>query len=89
MDAAVEEVRFSVCDTGPGLAPEHIPRVFERNWQAHEGVRTGSGLGLFIAKSVVEAHGGRIWVDSALGKGSTFLFTLPRTEGSESMEGRT
>jgi signal transduction histidine kinase len=82
-EATADEVRFTVSDTGPGLSPEQIPHVFERNWQADQGARSGSGLGLFIAKSVIEAHGGRIWVESDLGKGSAFAFTLPRAAGSQ------
>ena len=73
------EVRVSVADTGPGLAPEDHERIFEEFQQAEAGVeqREGTGLGLALSKRLVELHGGRIWVDSELGKGSTFVFTLP------------
>jgi signal transduction histidine kinase len=73
------EVTVSVADTGPGLAPEDHDRVFEEFQQTEAGVeqREGSGLGLALSKRLVELHGGRIWVDSELGKGSTFAFTLP------------
>ena len=67
-----------VADTGFGIAPEDLPRIFDRYWQSSDGARArGSGLGLSIAQGIVEAHGGRIWVESALGDGSTFAFTLP------------
>jgi signal transduction histidine kinase len=72
-----DEVCFWVTDTGPGISAEELPHVFERFWQARPGDRRGAGLGLLIAKGIVEAHGGRIWVESAFGKGSTFYFTLP------------
>jgi signal transduction histidine kinase len=73
------EVRVSVADTGPGLAPEDHERIFEEFQQTEAGVeqREGTGLGLALSKRLVELHGGRIWVDSELGKGSTFVFTLP------------
>ena len=71
------EVRFSVTDTGAGVEPDHLESAFERFWQVTEGDRRGLGLGLFISKCIVEAHGGRIWAESALGRGSTFYFTLP------------
>jgi PAS domain S-box-containing protein len=74
------QVRFSVADTGPGIAPEHLPHLFDRFWQAKRGAGKGLGLGLAIAKGIVEAHGGRIWVESRVGAGSTFLFTLPTGE---------
>jgi PAS domain S-box-containing protein len=70
-------VRFSVVDTGPGIPPEHLPHLFERFWQAKEGSREGAGLGLPIARGLVEAHGGHMEVSSTLGQGSTFCFTLP------------
>jgi PAS domain S-box-containing protein len=70
---------FSVSDTGPGIAAENRAKVFERYWQSSAGARArGAGLGLSIAKGIVEAHGGRIWLDSELGQGSTFAFTIPR-----------
>lgn len=70
-------VRFSVTDTGAGIAADHLSSVFQRFWQAADGDRRGLGLGLFISKCIVEAHGGRIWVESAIGQGSTFFFELP------------
>jgi PAS domain S-box-containing protein len=74
-----EEVLFRVQDTGRGIAPEHVPHVFDRFWQAEKSSRTGAGLGLAIARGIVEAHGGRIWVESEPERGSTFFFTLPLT----------
>ena len=71
------EVLFWVSDTGMGLRQEDLPRVFDRFWRAQEGNKHGAGLGLPIAKGIVEGHGGRIWVDSALGRGTTFSFTIP------------
>jgi PAS domain S-box-containing protein len=71
------EVLFRVADTGPGIAAQDLPRLFERFWQARQTDRRGAGLGLAIAKGIVEAHGGRIWVESTPGRGSTFFFTIP------------
>jgi signal transduction histidine kinase len=74
-------IYISVSDTGRGISPEARPFIFERMYQAPEALdnsRTGLGLGLYIAKELVELHGGRIWVNSQLGEGSTFTFTLPR-----------
>src|SRR6185312_11079498 len=71
-------VRIAVSDDGPGIAPDQIPRIFDRYWHlAQRESRQGAGLGLYIAKGIVENHGGRIWVESTLGHGSTFYFTLP------------
>jgi signal transduction histidine kinase len=69
--------RFSVSDQGPGIAPASRAHVFDRFWQAEKSAPVGLGLGLSIAKSVVEAHGGEIGVESEVGKGATFFFTLP------------
>lgn len=71
------EATFRVQDTGSGIEPSEIERVFDREWQAEETAHLGSGMGLYIAKSVVTAHSGRIWVVSEPGRGSTFAFTLP------------
>jgi signal transduction histidine kinase len=69
--------QFSVSDQGKGLASDQLGHVFERYWQAPETRHRGSGLGLYIAKGIVDAHGGQIWVDSVQGRGSTFHFTIP------------
>jgi PAS domain S-box-containing protein len=76
-DASENHVTIHISDTGPGIAPEDIAHLFDDFWQARNDHR-GVGLGLAIAKGVVEAHGGRIWCDSTPGRGSTFSFTLPR-----------
>ena len=73
-----DEVLFRVRDTGVGVSPKQLPHVFDRFWQATPKARLGSGLGLTIAKGVVEALGGRIWVESRPGEGTTFFFTLPQ-----------
>jgi PAS domain S-box-containing protein len=78
------EVRFSVIDTGPGIPAEQLPHIFGRFWQAKTSDRRGIGLGLAIAKGIVEAHNGRIWVESSVGLGSTFYFTLPTANGATS-----
>lgn len=72
------EVAFFVSDTGPGISPENVRKIFGRYWQVKQTESLGAGLGLYIAKNVVEAHGGRIWVESEVGKGTTFYFTVPR-----------
>jgi len=73
------EVRVSVTDTGPGIAPEDHERIFAEFQQTDVGLkqREGTGLGLALSKRLVELHGGRIWVESELGHGSRFVFTLP------------
>jgi signal transduction histidine kinase len=70
-------VEFIVRDTGPGIRPDDLPHVFDRFWQARNRERAGVGLGLAIAKGIIEAHGGEIHVDSEPGQGSRFAFTLP------------
>lgn len=79
-DARAGVVRVFVADTGPGIPAEELPHIFERFYQGRRQAQNavaGSGLGLALAKRVVEAHGGRIWAESDLGKGTTVLFTLP------------
>jgi PAS domain S-box-containing protein len=72
------QLLFQVADRGIGIPEEAKPHLFERFYRAEgETVRGGTGLGLYISKQIVEAHGGRIWAESKLGKGSTFSFTLP------------
>jgi signal transduction histidine kinase len=73
-----DHVKFEVMDDGPGIAAEHLTQVFERFWQGTAGSKQGTGLGLSISRWIVEAHGGHIWAESTLGKGSNFAFELPR-----------
>jgi PAS domain S-box-containing protein len=80
-------VVLAVEDTGPGIAPDMLPRIFERRWRADPTSPEGSGLGLFIAKGIVEAHGGRMWAESRVGEGSRFLFTLPVADADSPSEG--
>lgn len=75
-----EWVRFSVRDTGPGIAKADIPHLFERYWQAQNTKRSGTGLGLAITQEFVSAHGGKIWAESELGRGSVFFFTVPTVQ---------
>ena len=70
-------VRFSVSDTGPGISAEHLTHIFDRYWQVRTQGRAGAGLGLAIAKGIVEAHDGTIGVTSTVGEGTTFSFTIP------------
>jgi signal transduction histidine kinase/ActR/RegA family two-component response regulator len=72
-----EEVKFWVQDSGAGIPADQLPHVFDRFWQAKRTDRRGSGLGLTICKGIVEAHGGRIWADSIVGKGTRVSFTVP------------
>jgi signal transduction histidine kinase len=78
-----DAVEIAIADTGEGIAPEDLPHIFERFWRADRArvrdnrLAAGTGLGLSVAKSLVEAQGGRIWAESTLGQGSTFRFTLP------------
>jgi signal transduction histidine kinase len=79
-------VDVHVADTGPGIPPEHLPRLFERFYRADPArsqKEGGTGIGLAIARSVVEAHGGRIWADSSPGQGSVFTFELPVAPATE------
>src|SRR5262245_47825253 len=76
-------VVFWVADTGAGIASENLPRIFDRFWQASKAGRRGAGLGLSITKAIVEAHGGRRWIESTEGSGSTFFFTIPRASAAQ------
>jgi PAS domain S-box-containing protein len=78
------EVLFWVRDTGSGIPAEELPHLFDRFWQGRTGgSRKGAGLGLAIVKGLVEAHGGHVWVDSAVGRGSNFYFTIPLDPAAE------
>jgi signal transduction histidine kinase len=78
------QIEISVRDNGPGIRRENIEKLFHRHWQAEGTARLGHGLGLFITKGIVEAHEGQVRVESTLGQGSTFCFTLKlAAEGSE------
>ena len=86
-ESAPGGVRFSVTDTGAGIPPEQLTKLFGQFWQGNPADRRGIGLGLTIAKGIVDAHGGRIWVESRVGEGTTFHFTLgtalpPTSSGS-------
>ena len=70
-------VEIAIENSGAGIAPEYLPHVFDRFWRADHSARTSAGLGLAIAKGIVDAHGGRIWVESTPGETTTFHFTVP------------
>ncbi|HVR61864.1 MAG TPA: ATP-binding protein [Polyangia bacterium] len=76
-EAVADGLRFFVSDTGPGIAADALPRLFERHWQAKRGDGGGLGLGLYIARQIIEEHGGRMVVESRPGEGATFSFTIP------------
>ncbi len=80
------KVRFDVADTGPGIAPDQMANIFGRFWQANRADARGIGLGLSIAKGIVEAHGEQLRVASTLGLGSTFSFVLTAAPGSDRAE---
>lgn len=70
-------VKISVSDTGRGIAINNVNAIFEKYYQAHSGRTKGTGLGLFIVKNIIEAHGGKVWVENSTEHGSTFSFVLP------------
>lgn len=77
MEVIDHKVQICVADNGPGMSTDFQKNLFNRHWQAKETSNKGSGLGLYITKGIVEAHGGEIWVESEPGKGSRFYFTIP------------
>lgn len=82
-EARGDEVVFRVSDTGQGIPAADIPRLFDPFWQAARSGRSGAGLGLAITRGIVKAHRGKIWVESEVGRGSTFYFTLPVANGDK------
>jgi signal transduction histidine kinase len=70
-------ITFTVQDTGCGIPADQLPHIFARGWQARRGDRRGIGLGLAIASGIVQARGGSIWVESVVGEGTRFMFTVP------------
>jgi len=82
-EAFEQQVRFSIRDTGRGIEPYNLGRIFDLFWQAKVTAHLGAGFGLAIAKSIVEQHGGAIWAQSQPGAGSTFFFTLPQAGTNE------
>jgi Osmosensitive K+ channel histidine kinase len=79
-------VQITVADSGPGIPKENLGDIFNPYWQAKRTARLGAGLGLPIAKGIVESHGGRIWVESEPGAGARFHFTLPMTQTAEGQD---
>lgn len=79
-----DAILVSVKDTGAGIAPDQLPHIFDRFWQAKKVYRRGTGLGLTICKAIVEAHGGQIWAESTPGSGTTMYFTIPATSAQPS-----
>jgi PAS domain S-box-containing protein len=75
-------VEVSVADSGVGIPAENLPRIFDRFWQGYGQSRAGVGLGLAICKGIVDAHNGRIWATSEVGRGTTFYFEIPHPPGS-------
>ena len=72
-----EHIRFEIRDTGPGIAADQLPHIFDRFWQVRHTIRAGAGLGLAIAKGIADAHGGSLVVESEIGKGSSFYMDIP------------
>ena len=77
--AVDDAIEFRIKDCGPGIAPSELPHIFDQYWQAQPG-KLGAGLGLYISKGLVEAHGGKIWVESVVGEGTTVCFSVPASK---------
>ena len=77
LERRADSIELAVKDTGAGIAAQELPRVFNRFWQGSSEPGTGLGLGLYICERIVSAHAGHVWVESELGRGTTFRFTLP------------
>ncbi len=84
LDRCGDEVELSVQDTGPGISAIDRAHIFERYWQGQPTTKKGAGLGLFIARNIIEAHGGKIWIESEDDAGCTFRFTVPSAAKAES-----
>ena len=80
--SAADAVQFAIVDTGPGIHAVELAHIFDRYWHSRRTRSGGAGLGLYIAKGIVEAHGGRLWVESRIGEGAAFYFTLPASAAS-------
>jgi signal transduction histidine kinase len=74
-----DQIELSVKDRGPGIPAEQLGRIFDRFWKGNQHAREGTGLGLAISRGIVEQHGGKLWVESTLGEGTKFTFSLPAT----------
>lgn len=85
-DAAGDDVHFVVTDSGPGIAAAELPHIFDRYWQAQAHAKTGIGLGLSIVKGLVQAHGGRVWAESDLGRGTSIHVVVPRSQRSSLLD---
>ena len=83
---ADENVLFAIADQGPGIPADQQPQLFDRFWRPASSKTKGTGLGLFIAKGIVEAHRGRIWVTSSSNRGSTFYFCVPTVDGMPAID---
>jgi signal transduction histidine kinase len=82
VESRAEEVWVTVSDSGEGIPADQLTSIFDRFFQTNKHDRRGLGLGLFIVKSIVQAHSGRVWAESTPGRGSRFVFTLPRRHGN-------
>jgi PAS domain S-box-containing protein len=81
-----KDVHFAVCDNGPGVPDDQVAHLFDRYWKGKAEGRHGTGLGLFIAKGIVDAHGGRIWFENEANGGSSVHFTIPIAKDGEANE---